>query len=94
MSISQIELGPSPFRQSTEIGMIDICKALGPPAGGSPLAKFCFGVMGKPLFPSFKAAGGAWGNRYGLAFELWLNNIAKLAPCGRFTATRAQQLQW
>jgi hypothetical protein len=95
MSIAHIELGHSPFRQSTEIGMMfDICKALGPPASGSPLAKFCFGVMGKPLFPSFKAAGGAWGNRYGMVFELWLNNIAKLAPCGRFTATRAQQLQW
>jgi serine/threonine protein kinase len=95
MSIAHIELGHSPFRQSTEIGMMfDICKALGPPAGGSPLAKFCFGVMGKPLFPSFKAAGGAWGNRYGMAFGLWLNNIAKLPPCGRCTPTHAQQLQW
>ena len=60
ISIAQIELGHSPFRQSTEIGMMfDICKASGPP-----------GKMGKLLFSSFKAAGGAWGNRYGMAFGL------------------------
>jgi len=95
ISIAQIELGHSPFQKSTEIGMMfDICKALGPPAAGSPLAKFCFGIMGRPLFPSFKAAGGAWGNRYGMAFGLWLNDIIKLSPCARCTPTRAQQLQW
>ncbi len=95
ISIAQIELGHSPCRESTEIGMMfDICKALGPPAAGSPLAKFCFGIMGRPLFPSFKAAGGAWGNRYGMAFGLWLNDIVKLSPCARCTPTRAQQLQW
>ncbi len=94
MSIAHIELGHSPFRQSTDIGMMfDICKALGPPAGGSPLPKFCFGVMGNPLFPAFNAAGGAWGNRYCMAFGLWLNHIAKLFPCGPCSPILAPQLQ-
>jgi hypothetical protein len=54
-SISVIRLS-----DSTEIGMMfDICKASGLP-----------GRMGKTLFSSFKAAGGAWGKRYGMAFGL------------------------